>query len=191
MKMSLMRLIKDKEFKELFSSEFLSVCIGLISGSLIGIFRNNIAIIPGLFILLPGLMELRGSIYSIISSRITSAIALGDIKIKNRKLIDRKLILVKNLVAAVFLSLAISSLLGLISFFLVLLLSKTKNYMIIYLAILSSFISTIILVILIYLLILYLIKKDLDIDIVFGPIFTSLGDIVCVTSIILSVIILT
>ena len=55
-------MLISKNFKEIFTAEFISVTGGLIAGSLLVFQVDKLLLLPGLFILIPGFLEMRGSI---------------------------------------------------------------------------------------------------------------------------------
>ena len=72
----------DKDFKEIFSSELVSIIIGLFAGTLLVIYTKKILLIPGMFILLPAFLEMRGNLDGSLSSRLSSGLFLGVVKPK-------------------------------------------------------------------------------------------------------------
>jgi len=175
--MSSTKYTNNKELKEIISSGRVSLLINLLNGSLIALFKDVLLNCPGIFILIPGFIQLRGSVYSILTSKISSEIALGRIKIRKNKLSDTKP-LIKELFKTNITSIAISTLLGLVSFLLLHCILKTTYPQIISIAIVGSVISSITLSILVYLFIIKVIKKGLDLDIISGPIITSFSDLI-------------
>lgn len=167
----------NSELKEILLSGRISILIDILNGSVITLFREVLMSVPGVFILIPGFIQLRGSIYSILSSNISSEIALGNIKIKDGKLSNTKR-LIKELTKTSITSIVISTFLGIFSYFALLFTLKIAYPLIIPIAIVGSIISSLFLSIFMYFLILKAIKKGLDLDIISGPIITSLSDLI-------------
>jgi len=167
----------NSELKEILSSGRLSLLINLVNGLIITMFKDVLFSSPGIFILIPGFIQLRGSIYSILTSKISSEIALGKIKIHNKKINNHKRI-IHNLVKINTTSIVISTLLGITSFLFLRFLLSINYPKIILISFLGSIISSIILSTFVYILIVYAIQKGLDLDIISGPIITSVGDLI-------------
>lgn len=167
----------NSELKEILLSGRISILIDILNGSVITLFREVLMSVPGVFILIPGFIQLRGSIYSILSSNISSEIALGNIKIKDGKLSNTKR-LIKELTKTSITSIVISTFLGIFSYFALFFTFKIAYPLIIPIAIVGSIISSLFLSIFMYFLILKAIKKGLDLDIISGPIITSLSDLI-------------
>src|SRR3989338_10701187 len=90
-----------RDFKEMLGSELLSNTGGIIAGTLLALFSNKIELIPGLLILIPGFLEMKGSISGSLAARLSSGLVIGAVKpeIKWSHLIKG------NVIAAVFLAL--------------------------------------------------------------------------------------
>src|SRR3989338_3592363 len=70
----------DTSFREIFAAQMVSIFGGLIAGILLAIYTDKILLIPGMLILLPGLLEMRGNISGSFASRLSSGLFLGIIK---------------------------------------------------------------------------------------------------------------
>src|SRR3989338_1533373 len=66
----------DKNFREIFSSQSVSIIGGLIAGILLAAYIDKLLLIPGMLILLPGFLEMRGNISGSLSARISSGLFL-------------------------------------------------------------------------------------------------------------------
>src|SRR3989338_5445908 len=66
----------DKSFKEIFSSQIVSLFGGLIAGIILAVYSDKIFLIPGMLILLPGFLEMRGNISGSFASRLSSGLFL-------------------------------------------------------------------------------------------------------------------
>ena len=104
--------IFDKNFKELFSSQLISIFGGLIAGTALAIYTDKLLLIPGMLILIPGFLEMRGSISGSFASRLSSGLFL---KIINPNKVKTKLIK-GNIIASFFLAALVSLTLGIIAF---------------------------------------------------------------------------
>src|SRR3989344_1375687 len=81
-----MRLF-DKNFKEIMFSQSMAVIGGLIAGTLLAIYTDKILLIPGMIILLPGFLEMRGNISGSMSARLTSGLFLGVVEKEKKQII--------------------------------------------------------------------------------------------------------
>ena len=72
----------DKDFKEIFTSEFFSVTGGLLAGIFLLVLVNKLELIPGLFILLPGFLEMHGNIFGSLAARLGALLHTKHIKPK-------------------------------------------------------------------------------------------------------------
>ena len=77
--------IFDKDFKEILGSQVVSIIGGIIAGIFLASFQNKLILIPGILILIPGFLEMRGNISGSMAARLTSGIFLGLIKPKRMK----------------------------------------------------------------------------------------------------------
>src|SRR3989338_6201567 len=71
----------DKDFKEITATQFVSLTGGLMAGTILSTFSNNLLIVPGLFVLYPGFLALKGEIHGSLSARLSSALHIGDVKV--------------------------------------------------------------------------------------------------------------
>ncbi len=176
----------DNNFKEILLSQFVSVIGGLIAGSILAAYTDKILLIPGMFILLPGFLEMRGNISASLSSRLSSGMFL--------KVIDPKRTTTKivqgNLVASFILVVVVSLVLGLIAFFFNYFLFNLIYPKIIFLALIAGIIANAIEIPLTVFVTFYLFKKGHDPNNIMGPFVTSTGDIIGVLSFLITLVIL-
>ncbi|HLD10452.1 MAG TPA: magnesium transporter [Candidatus Nanoarchaeia archaeon] len=168
----------DNNFKEILTAQIIFVFIGLIAGTILAVYTDKILLIPGMLILLPGFLEMKGNIGGTLSSRITSGLFLGVI---NKNNIKTKIIKT-NLLASFCLVIIISTILGLIAFIFNYLLLKEIIYEIILIPILASILSNSIELPLGIFATFYLFKKGHDPSNIMGPFIASLGDITSIVS---------
>ncbi|MBI4919217.1 magnesium transporter [archaeon] len=178
-------MIFDKKFKEIFTSQIVSIVGGLIVGTILAVQMNKLIMIPGLFFLLPGFLEMRGNISASFASRISSGLFLGVI---NPEKLKTKIIL-GNLIASFLLVIISSLFLGSVSFLFSYFLLKILNFKIIYIALVAGIISNIIEIPLTLLATIYLFKKGHDPNNIIGPFVTSTGDITSILSLLIALVI--
>lgn len=178
--------IFDKNFKEIFTPQLVSIFGGLVAGTILAVYMDKILLIPGMFILIPGFLEMKNSISGSLTARISAGLHLGFIKIHRRK---TKLIR-GNLLAAFLLTLIVSLVLGLIAFAFNLFIFKAFMPGIILLPLVAGVISSIIEIPMTIFFTFYLFMKGHDPDYIMGPFITSAGDIIGIISLLVAVVII-
>lgn len=170
--------------KEALPFELLAVIGGIASGIILSYMENIFSEIPGLLVLVPGIMSLRGNISSSLGSRLSSLIHLGlitDIDWKNNEIIE-------NIFGSMILTIIISLFLG---FFnnICLLIFNLNNIGCLYLiliSVFSGFCSGIILSILSIFLAVGSFKIGLDPDNILSSAIATIGDLLSIIMIFIS-----
>lgn len=175
-----------KDMKEILFSQIIFVFIGLIAGSILAFYTNGLLLIPGMLILLPGFLEMRGNIGGTLSSRITSGLFLGVIKKDHMK----TKIIRSNLLASFFLVIIVSTFLGILAFLFNYFILGELVYKIIFIPIIASILSNIIELPLAIFATFYLFKKGHDPNNIMGPFIASLGDITSILSLFIAMVII-
>jgi len=176
----------DKTFKEIFSSQIVSMIGGLIAGSIIAIYTNEILMIPGMLILLPGILEMRNSIDGSFASRLSAGLFLGFVKptLKKTHLIKG------NIFAISGLTILISLILGLIAFLFNYLVMGVVSVKIIFIALIAGILANAIEIPLTLIFTFYFFRRGHDPNNIMGPFITSTGDIISIVSLLLVLVIL-
>jgi len=174
------------EFTEILLSQFVSVGGGLIAGILLAIWTDKILLIPGMLILLPGFLELRGNVNGSLAARLGSGLFLGFIK--PNKLKSR--IVKGNLIASFSLALILSFILGLFTFLSTFLIFKIYYPKMILIPIFAGVISNFIEIPITLLFTFYLFKKGHDPDNIMGPFISTVGDIISIFSLLIIILII-
>ncbi|MBI2449445.1 magnesium transporter [Candidatus Pacearchaeota archaeon] len=178
--------IFDSIFKEVLSSQVVSLLGGLIAGTLIAVYTDKLLLIPGILILLPGFLEMRGNISGSFSSRLSSGLFLGIIK-PNKTTIK---LLKGNLIASFLLALVVSLVLGFLAFLFNYFVFDVLMYEIISLALIAGIIANLIEIPITLFATFYVFKKGHDPNNIMIPFLTTIGDIVSVVSLLIGVIII-
>lgn len=178
--------IFDKNFKEIFASQTITMIGGLIAGTIIAIYTDKLLMVPGMLILLPGFLEMRGNISGSFASRLSSGLYLKVIDPNN---IKTKLIH-GNLIASFFLALFTASLLGVIAFIFNYFIFHTFIMKIILIPIFAAAIANAVEIPITMFFTLYLFKKGHDPDNIMGPFVTSTGDITSIASLLIAMVII-
>lgn len=179
--------MKDhKDFKEILYGEFVSLTGGIAAGFMLVSALDKIMLLPGLFILLPGFLEMRGSISGSMSARLSSGLFLKITKPR----ISNNRFLRENVIAEIILAFVVSLVLGLISFAFSYYFFGITNPKIISVAIVAGLLSNFIEIPLTVLLNFWLFRHGHDPNNVMGPYITTIGDVVSVFSILIAIVVL-
>ncbi|MFH1249119.1 MAG: magnesium transporter [archaeon] len=178
--------IFGKDFNDMFLSQIVSVAGGLIVGTFIAVHTDKLILIPGMLILLPGFLEMRGNISGTFASRLSSGLFL---KMINPDKINTK-ITRGNLIASFLLAIVVSFVLGIIAFIFNYITIKALVFKIILLPVIAGIIANAIEIPLTMFVTFYLFKKGHDPNNIMGPFVTSTGDITSTLSLLLALIII-
>lgn len=176
----------DRHFKDMFSSELISIFGGLLAGTLLAAYTDKLLLIPGMLILLPGFLEMRGNISGSLAARLSSGLYLGVVdKTKFATKIVRG-----NFDASFILALSVSFVLGLISFAFNLFLFSAYTPQLIAIPVLAGLISNGVEIPISLYFTFYLFRKGHDPDSIMGPFVTSTGDITSIVSLLVAMAII-
>ena len=178
--------IFDKDFREIFSSQAISLIAGLIVGVMFALYTEKLLLLPGILILLPGFLEMRGNISGSLSARLSSGLFL---RIINPRKINSRIVK-GNIAASFLLALAVTLSLGLLTYFFNLLVFNINMPIIILLPIIAGIISNIIQIPLTLFITFYLFKKGYDPNNIMGPFLTSTGDVISTISLLITLVII-
>ena len=162
----------------------LSSITAIIAGLFLGFWKEILLLLPGLIILLPGAIDMRGSIFAALGSRLSSSLHLGTVtrfNIKNKTVRN-------NISASLALSLILSVLLGILakafSFFLGL--ESISMHSFILISVLAGFISGVVLLILTFAITFKSFNRGWDPDNIVAPLITTAGDFFTIPSLLFS-----
>ena len=161
--------------REALPIAIISLYGGLYAGFLLSDLRDVIAIIPGILILIPAILAMRGNISMALGSRLGSAIHMGLIS-----RIERNPELSNNITAAILLSLSLSIFLGILGYFLTLLMgyADVSPLSFIFIALFSGVLSGLVLSVLTVVIALAAFRFGMDPDNVISPLIGTLGEVV-------------
>jgi len=177
--------IIDKNFKEMMFSQTFSIIGGVIAGTFLAIYTEKILLIPGMLIILPGFLEMRGNISGSLASRLSSGLFLGIIN-PNK---FRTRIIKCNIIASFLLVVIVSFFLGTIGLLINYLVFRKLILEIFFIPIIAGIISNAIEIPLTIFLTFHLFRKGEDPNNIMGPIITSTGDITSIFSLLISLVI--
>lgn len=173
-------------FKDIFLSQLVSIFGGLISGTILAVYTDKVFLIPGMLILIPGLLEMRNSIDGSFASRISAGLFLHVINPKHTK----TKIIKGNLIAEFILGIMISLVLGLVTFGFNYFILKIYLPKIIFIPIIAGIFANLIELPLTLFTTLFLFKHGHDPNNIMGPFVTSTGDVISVISLLITLFIL-
>jgi mgtE-like transporter len=159
--------------------------IDMFTGSILEEMKRSIEMLPGLIIMIPPLIDLRGNIGCALGSRLGSALHLGTIKPRFAMSAELR----ANVISAIIVSVLGSLAIGLMSLVTSLIVGVTAISFpkLLFIALLSGVLSGLIIVPVTVLLAFVSFRRGWDPDNVTGPVMTTLGDVVTVSCIVLSV----
>jgi len=178
--------IFDKKFKEIFCSQIVSIVGGLIAGTILAVYTNKLLLIPGMLILLPGFLEMRGNISGSLSARLTSGLFLGVVKPNKTK----TKIVKGNILASFLLAIIVSFVLGVIAFSFIFIFFDIFAPKIILISLVAGILSNAIEIPLTLFFTFYLFSKGHDPNNIMGPFVTSTGDITSVVSLLIVMVLI-
>ena len=150
---------------------------GILTGSTFSHMRTIFEAIPGLIVVVPGVIALRGNISTALGSRLGSAYHLGVIDADN--LWNKELM--HNISGSLLLSFLMSCFIGVLAFGSSLILGVNPDpVMLIGIVVLAGVISGIILTMLTIIIIFLVFKQGYDPDNVTGPALATFGDVITI-----------
>jgi mgtE-like transporter len=176
----------SKDFKEILTGEMVSLTGGIVAGFLLTFATDKLYLLPGLFILFPGFMEMRGNIAGSLSARLTSGLYVGVMKYGHA----RKKIIKGNIVAAIVLSMAMGLFLGVLAYGFGYLAFGVSNTNIIIVSFAAAILANVIEIPLTVFTTLWLFKKGHDPSNIMGPYLTTVGDIVSVVALLVGIMVI-
>ena len=174
----------SRDFKESISIEFVSMTGAIVAGFVLASSLNLLELVPSLFILIPGFLEIHGSISSSLASRLSAGLFLHVVKPNFKP----QRIIIGNVIAGLVLSLIVSLFLGVVAYFFEFIFFNSANFKIILISLLASVIVSPILVLVTVASTIWFFRKGFDPNNIMGPYITTLGDIIGVMSLILAAV---
>jgi len=155
----------------LITCGFGAIIAGNTLGAMVGLFKD----IPGLIVVIPAVIALRGNISTALGSRLGSAYHLGIINAENMWNDDIK----QNIIGSLFLSFSMSFIIGVIAYVTSLFFNVQPNpLLLILIVVVAGGISGLILTSLTIIIIYLVFKKGFDPDNITGPALATFGDII-------------
>jgi mgtE-like transporter len=177
------RAAQRHDFREMLGAELLSVTGGAIAGVLLALAKDELLLVPGIFILLPGFLGMRGNIAGTMAARLANALHLHELSVKTR----HARLVRDNYFASTLLALVVAAALGTIATLATRWLFGIAEPELILIAVLAALISNIILLPATWLATAWLFRQGYDPNNIMGPYVTTVGDIVSTASLILAI----
>jgi mgtE-like transporter len=147
----------------------------IVTGSTLSIMKDLLREIPGLIVVVPAIIALRGNISTAFGSRLGSAYHLGIIDADNLWNFELK----QNILGSLILSFFVSAIIGFLAYVTSFILNVYPDPIkLISIVLLAGIISAVILILLTILIIYLVFKRGYDPDNITGPTLATFGDIV-------------
>ncbi len=158
---------------------FLLLLGELLAGVILANGELKLSQIPGLLILLPAILSLRGNISSALGSRFGSYMHLGLIEPEVKMSTFKKTVVKENFYASMLLNIMMSIALGIFAYFTALLTGVTDASIVVltFVAVVAGFLSGFFLIFLTIFLAVFTSSKGMDPDNVLTPTVATIGDI--------------
>jgi len=171
-----------KDFEEILGSEIISITGGLVAGLLLTYATDKLAMLPALFILLPGFLEMRGNISGSLSARLSAGLHVGAF----RKAYNKRNIVKGNIAASFVLVVVVSLFLGLLAYYVSMEFFGVINPKIILVSLVAALLSNIIEIPLTVLTTFWLFRHGHDPNNIMGPYVTTTGDIISIVALLIA-----
>lgn len=166
-----------KIVKEGLSSEVLSISGGVVTGLGLAKIIGILEAIPGMIILVPGFMALRGNILGAVSARLGTALHTG--LMEPRLTLSKKVSM--NAFVSIFLGTFEATLIGAFAYGVALLMRvEAVLWKLLFLGALGGALASLIMVPFTIMAAILVFQRGIDPDSVMGPIVTSIGDITAI-----------
>lgn len=172
----------EKEFKEILVAELVALTGGLFAGSVLSVFMNRLELIPAMFVLIPGFLEMKGGVGGSLSARLGSALHKGTLKSKN----PDKRYLFSEVLVSVCLLVCTSFVLGILTFLFSGVLLGRFLVRVIFVPVIAVLISGFFETSIFIYSSVYLYRKGHDPDNIMGPYVTTIGDITSIISLVVA-----
>jgi mgtE-like transporter len=158
---------------------FLLLLGELIAGLILANGELQLEQVPGLLLLVPAILSLRGNISSALGSRFGSYMHMGLVESELKVSTFKKPIVKENFYASMALNLIMSFALGVFAYFIAILVGITTAsiFVLTFIAVVAGFISGFFLVFLTIFLAIFTSSKGMDPDNVLTPTVATIGDI--------------
>ena len=170
----------QSNLKQSFGAIFLSIITDVIAGLLLGKLEETLLLLPGLIVLIPGAMSMRGNIFGALGSRLSTALHMGRID----KLNIKSKYIKNNIYSSITLTIFTSIALGFIARALLLLFGVESAGVLelVLISFIGGFISGVVLLVITLFIAFTAHRRKWDPDNVTSPLITTLGDFFTIPS---------
>ncbi len=149
----------------------------IVAGSTLGVMTSILRDFPGLLIVIPAIIAMRGNISTALGSRLGSAYHLGVIDVDNLWNADLR----QNIAASLTLSFIMSILIGILAYLSSIAMGFFPDALkLVSIVVIAGIISGIILMLLTIVIIYFVFKRGYDPDNITGPALATFGDIITI-----------
>ncbi len=180
------RIICNKAFKEILASQLVAILAGLGAGILLAFYTKHLLLLPGMLIIIPGFLALRGNITGPLAARISSGLFLGVI---NPRTIETKIVK-ENTLASFFLTIVVCLILGVTAYLLTALLFDASVPVLLLIPLIAGILANAISIPLTLFFTFYFFRKGHDPNNIMGPFVTSTGDVISTLALFITLMIL-
>ncbi len=180
------REIFSTDFHDILYSQVISLVGGMIAGIVLAVYTDKLLLIPGMLILLPGFLEMRGNISGSFASRISSGLFVGVVRPQTHHLTK---LFKGNITASFALAIIVSLSLGVIAFIFNYLTLRVVALQLIYIPLIAGVIANAIEIPLALFFTVYFFKKGHDPNNIIGPFITSTADISSIIALLIALVI--
>ncbi len=170
------------------SAHLIALTVDILVGVGLAFMRGSLEELPGMLIMVPAFLEMRGNIGGTLASRLSSGLHMGIIEPKLK--LSKEL--AQNLIGSFTLNLILSAFVGCLAHFMCILFGfKSAGLLTLFLlAVIAGVLSSLILMSITTIMTIKAYQKGLDPDVVIGPYVTTLGDFVSIPCLFLASLIL-
>ncbi|MBS3050839.1 MAG: magnesium transporter [Candidatus Aenigmarchaeota archaeon] len=170
----------QSNLKQSFGAIFLSIITDVLAGLFLGKLEETLLLLPGLIVLIPGAMSMRGNIFGALGSRLSSALhmkRIDDFDLKSKYIRN-------NIYSSITLTIFTSIALGFIARALLLMFGVTSAGVLhlVLVSFIGGFISGMVLLVVTFGIAFLAERKRWDPDNVTSPLITALGDFFTIPS---------
>lgn len=170
--------------KQSFAAIFLSILTDILAGLFLGGAQEMLVMLPGMVVLVPAAIGMRGNIFASLGSRLSSAMHIGTIEkftVKNKSIRN-------NIYSSMFSTIIFSVVLGFAAKGVLMLFGMTSISVteLVLISFIGGIISGLVLLLLTFGIAFYSYKRGLDPDNVTSPLITALGDFFTIPALLIS-----
>ncbi len=178
------RTIFNKAFKEILVSQLIAIVAGLVAGTLLAFYTEKLLLLPGMLIIIPGFLALRGNISGPLAARISSGLFLGVIKPDT---METKIVR-GNTYASFFLTVVVCLILGVVAYLLTYYVFEANVPVLLIIPLLAGLLANAISIPLTLFFTFYFFRKGHDPNNIMGPFVTSTGDVISTLALLITIL---